>query len=164
MQRLVINEGDVKKHVDELAAPYEEAAKTMGISKDKLDIRAAVSTSVPQPDNYQSKLLKFIPAEVVAVYLTLESIIRTADAQIPLDEWLWILFLVLLIGTPLYLWRVTGVTKMVQLTISTIAFAVWVFALGGVFALQDWYRPVYGAMLLPIYTFFAPVITGKSPK
>lgn len=160
MQRMVITPSDVEEQVQRLAKPFEEKAKQSGIAPSTLDIKAAVATPVPHADDYQSRLLKYIPAEVIAVYLTLDSILRSARDQIPLQLWLWIIFAVLLVGTPLYLWRVSKVTKKRQLIISTIAYALWVFTLGGAFASQAWYRPVYGALLLPLYTFFVPVLSG----
>jgi len=157
---MVITPSDVRDQVQSLARPFEEKAKQIGIPPTTLDIRAAVATPVPHADDYQSRLLKYIPAEVIAVYLRLDSVIRSAKDQIPSQLWLWIIFAVLLVGTPLYLWRVSKVAKKGQLIISTIAFAVWVFALGGAFGSQGWYHPVYGALLLPLYTFFVPVLSG----
>lgn len=46
-------------------------------------------------------------------------------------------FIILLIITPIYIWRVTTVTELPpavsQIIISTLLFAVWLFALGGPF-------------------------------
>lgn len=39
-----------------------------------------------------------------------------------------------------------------QVLISTIAFVVWVFAIGGPFASLDWYKPVYGGIALILVT------------
>ena len=64
----------------------------------------------------------------------------------------WELLAIFLILTPLYLCRVQKVMKISQLIISTVSFAVWVFALGGPFSLCSWYDPVYGAVLLPVFT------------
>jgi hypothetical protein len=55
--------------------------------------------------------------------------------------------------TPLYLFFVQKVKKAKQLILSTLSFAVWVFALGGPFTLLSWYDPLYGALLLPVFTF-----------
>jgi hypothetical protein len=57
--------------------------------------------------------------------------------------------------------KITKVGDLLQLGISTIAFVVWVFALGGPFATVSWYQPIYGALLLPIFTFFVPMILPK---
>jgi len=143
LQRMIFTQADV---MEKIAAMPGEA-------------RAAVHEQL-KPDDYKSRLLKYIPAEVVAMYITLDSITRSAGNQIPLQPALWIVFTLLLIGTPLWLWRVMKVTKRGQLVISFFAFAVWVFALGGPFALQQWYHPVYGALLMPLYTFLVPIIKG----
>lgn len=75
---------------------------------------------------------------------------------------LWIVFGVLLLATPLYQWRLLKIRLPLQLAIATVAFAVWVFYLGGPFKLTfadpSWYRPTYGAVLLPLYTFLIPLI------
>lgn len=74
-------------------------------------------------------------------------------------------FLALLALTPLYIWRATTEAgkpaAKAQIIVSTISFAVWVFALGGPFASLGWYIPAYGALLLPIYTIAVPAIAGK---
>jgi hypothetical protein len=119
------------------------------------------NTSTPNQDDYQSRLLKYIPTEVVALYLTLDNILKSAAVdQQPDLTLLWIIFLLLVVFTPIYLWRVTKVRKSVQLIISTVAFVIWVFALGGVFENLPWYKHYYGALLLPTFTFLVPIIEG----
>lgn len=108
------------------------------------------------PDDYTSRLLKYIPTEVIALYLTLASLIRSVEETG--ISWEWFIFLVGVIATPLYLWRLQRVHKTLQLVLSTVAFIVWVFAIGGPFAQLAWYAPVYGGILLCIYTFLIPVI------
>jgi hypothetical protein len=106
-------------------------------------------------DGYTSRLLKYVPAEVVALFVTLDALIRSSDdVRLPVY---WGVFLVCLVGTYLYLWRVAKIRKQTQLLISTVAFAVWVFALGGPFAQLGWYEPIYGGLLLPIFTFAVAV-------
>jgi hypothetical protein len=157
---MVVTQRDVENFIDTLAKPVLETARATGIGEAVLDIRADAAKLAPKPDDYQARLLKYIPAEVVAVYLTLDGIVRSAANQLPQKPWLWIIFVILLIGTPIYLWRITKVTKKVQLIISTLSFAVWIFALGGAFATTPWYKPVYGTLLLPIYTFIVPFFEG----
>jgi hypothetical protein len=48
---------------------------------------------------------------------------------------------------------------MTQTAISTGAFAVWVFALGGPFASLVFYRPSYGSIVLIMYTLVVALIT-----
>jgi len=113
----------------------------------------------PTIDTYTDKLLKLIPAESVALYLTLQGIILSGAAESTnLDTWLWFILIVGLIGTALYQWRILKIVKVAQLTVSTAAFGVWVFALGGAFATLSWYEPFIGSLVLVIFTFFAPLI------
>jgi hypothetical protein len=113
-----------------------------------------------KPDDYLTKLVKYIPSEVVVLYVTLYGIASAAKEEISFAFISWLIFVVGIFGTVLYLWRVAKVSDSLQLIISTIAFVVWVFALGGPFASLSWYHPIYGALLLPVYTFFIPVIIG----
>jgi hypothetical protein len=111
---------------------------------------------LPETDKYTSRLLKYIPAEVIALYITLDAMIRSSD-QIQAGVY-WAVFLFGILGTYLYLWRVQKVNKQNQLLISVVAYCVWVFALGGPFVLLNWYEPIYGGLLLPIFTFLIPII------
>ena len=112
-------------------------------------------------DGYREKLLKYIPAEVIALYVSLDAIIRgAASAGKPDMTAYWLLFVFCVVVTPLYLWRASKVEKKLQLLLSTIAFAVWVFALGGPFANLEWVtaHKVLAAMVLPLYTFTVGLI------
>jgi hypothetical protein len=127
-------------------------------------VRGTSSATAPahSADSYNTRILKYIPAEVVAVYIGIQGAINQADPSGPNATLLWIAFGILLILTPVYLWRVTHVTKTVQLVITTISFAVWVFSLGGPFAFLPWYHVIYGAVLLPLFTFAAGIIIPRS--
>jgi hypothetical protein len=124
-------------------------------------IPSSLPVSAPPPaDDYVDRLLKYIPAESVALYLTLQGIILSGAGEAPnLNAWLWFIFGIGLIGTALYQWRVLKIGKVVQLAVSTAAFGVWVFALGGAFASLSWYEPFIGSLMLVIFTFFAPLIS-----
>jgi hypothetical protein len=114
-------------------------------------------------DGYTSKVVKLIPAEAVALYLFLSGVIGAArSAEADRGPILTVVFLVLLFLTIFYLKRVAGVTNGVQISISTLAFAVWVFSLGGPFIyllpkVGFQYDPLWGAILLPLYTFVTPI-------
>lgn len=73
----------------------------------------------------------------------------------------WAIFGACLLGTPFYLRLAHRVTAGLQLVLSTLAFAVWAFALGGPFVDILGYRPVYGAVLLPFFTF---VVAALKPE
>jgi hypothetical protein len=116
-----------------------------------------IATPPARPDDYTDRLLKLVPAEVVALWVTVSGIIASAS-KVP--AWLpWIVFALMLVLTPFYLRRVAKVTKLRQVALSTIAFVVWIFSLGVVpFGDLSWYMPLYGAILLPIYTFAVPIV------
>jgi len=113
----------------------------------------------PRVDSYTDILLKYMPAESVALCLTLQGIVLSSVEGPPLNTWLWFAFGIGIIGTPLYLWRIQQVSKIAQLAVSATAFGVWVFELGGAFASLSWYKPFLGSMMLVIFTFFVPLIS-----
>jgi len=119
-------------------------------------------------DDYLSRVLKHIPTEIVMAYVSIEGVLRTTySTSVPheremLLKLLWIVAAALTILTPLWLWRVMRVKRFEQLFISTLSFPVWLFALGGPFALQDWYEPAFGAVVLPLYTLLVPIISRRS--
>ncbi len=107
-------------------------------------------------DDYTSRLMKYVPAEIVALFITLDTLARSSTKVPQLVHWGILIFGI--VGTYLYLWRVAKVRKPLQLHISAIAFCVWVFAIGGPFSSLSWYDPIYGGLLLPAYTFIIAVI------
>lgn len=127
-----------------------------------------MARAVKGSDNYLSRVLKHIPSEIVMAYVAIEGVLRTTySPSVPQDremllKLLWVVFGALTVLTPLWLWRVMGVRRFSQLCISTLSVPVWLFALGGPFALQEWYEPAFGAIVLPLYTLFVPIITPRS--
>ena len=127
-----------------------------------------MTRTVNKADNYMSRVLKYIPTEIVMAYLSIDGVLRScynpnvwADRQM-LIRLLWGLSAVLTILTPLWLWRVMGVRRRPQLILSTLSVPVWLFALGGPFNLLNWYRPALGAIALPLYTLILPIISRSA--
>jgi hypothetical protein len=114
------------------------------------------------PDDYVTRVVKYIPAEVVAVYIAIDGILRTAT--LPASFW-WAVFSALLLLTALYTWRSTQMKELppayLQIAVSTASFAVWVFALGGPFYSLSWYNPAYGSVLIMLFTLVPPLVVGK---
>jgi hypothetical protein len=92
-------------------------------------------------DGYIDRLLKYVPAEIVALYLGVTNVIpsplkahRTA---------VWVVSVISALCVPVYMFLSTRKpnqpTLWSQIMISTIAFPLWVFAIGGPFALHPWY-------------------------
>lgn len=121
-----------------------------------------MSREVNPNDTYLSRLLKYIPSEIVMVYISIEGVLRGTYASNPkrLEDSLWILFSVLLLLTPFWLWRVMRVKTLGHLFLSTLSLVVWMFAIGGPFTTFEWYHASLGAITLPIYTLLVPIITG----
>jgi hypothetical protein len=118
----------------------------------------------PSVDTYEARLFKLIPSEVIAMYIFLDGVMRSAPANVPAQAIRWAVFGTLLCGTWFYLERVADVSKKAQLAASTLAFAVWVFSLGGPFAAYPWYSYIYGAVLLPLYTFGVAIVLGEKTE
>jgi len=124
-----------------------------------------MARGVKTGDNYLSRVLKHIPSEIVMAYVSIEGVLKSSyNIRVPqqreiLTTLLWIVLIALTLLTPLWLWRVMRVRRLSQLFISTLSVPVWLFALGGPFALQDWYQPAFGAIILPLYTLVVPIIT-----
>jgi hypothetical protein len=127
-----------------------------------------MSRTINRADNYMSRVLKNIPSEIVMAYIAIDGVLRTsynpnvwAERQ-TLQTLLWGTLVTLTVLTPLWLWRVMGVRRASQLFVSTLSVLVWLFALGGPFALLDWYEPAFGAVVLPLYTLIVPIICRSS--
>ena len=112
-------------------------------------------------DGYFDRLFKYIPAELVAGYIFVLGVVKQLTDAGEIMVFQWSLFVIFCILTPLYLWRVQKVKKLHQHIISVLSYIVWVFALGGPFALCGWYNPVYGAILLPVFTLVVAIIEAE---
>jgi hypothetical protein len=90
---------------------------------------AAGAPEGPVVDGYLDRLVKYVPADVIAFYLAVQAgVANLPDGQKPFGA--WVVFLAFLAGTWLWL-RKAGVKHRTQLLLSVAAFAVWVFATGG---------------------------------
>src|SRR5438874_10304036 len=90
----------------------------------------------PEEDDYLGRLAKYIPAEIVGLYVAM---MAAAPATEPhYTTVLWVIFALNAILVPIYTWIVTsrdpskGVLW-VQVLLATVAFPVWAFAMGGPF-------------------------------
>jgi hypothetical protein len=116
----------------------------------------------PTPDSYRERLFKYIPAEVVVLYVAVYGI---AYALLAADPWFsliarWIL-IAGIVGTPLYLWKAGQVTDWVQLVISTAGFVLWACALGVVpVSEMPGYNQIIASLALPLYVVLSPLIEG----
>ena len=123
------------------------------------------ATTPGTEDGYLDRLLKLIPAETVAVYLFVGGVLQTAlkDQPSALSLWLWIVFGVIGVGNILYLKKAGQVTDALQYVLLTVAYAVWIFTVGGPFATTGWYQPFMGSVILGLFTFLVPQLYKGVP-
>src|SRR6478672_6920835 len=122
-------------------------------------------TSKEAVDGYQDRLLKYMPADVNTAWLALTGVVKSATS-IQQSMVLWILFGILLILTPIWTWKETSQPDKppatTQIVVSTGAFLVWAFALGEPFNSLSFYQPVYGSIMLILYTLIvAKIVPSK---
>lgn len=114
-------------------------------------------TPTIQPDRTQKfleNLVKLIPAEVIALYAVISGFVP-ADLTGQL-----FITIPLFVMTPFYMYFAMGVRKISQVVLSTFAFLVWMFAIGGPFIYFTWYESWMGAALLAFYTLIPPMFYG----
>jgi hypothetical protein len=114
--------------------------------------------SPSEVNNYKDRLLKLIPSEIIAAYITLHGLIMGIDSIHKL-QLMWITVLLLFVLTPFYLYKVSMVTKKGQLFISSIGFLVWVFTTNPpIDKVWDDIPSVFlGSMVFILYTLFVPL-------
>jgi hypothetical protein len=114
-------------------------------------------------DTYAEKLLKYIPADIVAAFIAIDGVLKQGGND---PHWLnWAVFGGLLVLAPFYIMFMKtepvgfSVAKLFHCFAAALAFTVWVFALGGPFALSfSWYKPVLGSVLLIFTTLALPAL------
>jgi len=126
--------------------------------------RLAAPVAMDGFSSYLDRLLKMIPAEVISLYLVGSGLIP-GDQSTVLVIW----GLICLAGVVVI--RAYGTadvqnalpTDWVHVAISSIAFVIWVYSMGGPFRVYDLYQSTLGSLLVLAWTFFVPVFY-KGPK
>jgi hypothetical protein len=93
--------------------------------------RAGSALGTPTRDDFLTRLIKYIPAEIVGLYVAVRGAVpHEADPAV-----LWWLALGAWVLVPVYFWVATtrgGTPPMIlQIVFASLAFPVWVFAIGG---------------------------------
>ena len=113
---------------------------------------------------YLDRLMKMIPAEVISLYLI-------GRGFIPLEKPIVLAAWALVCVAGVFLIRAFGTADpeankspdWVHVTISAVAFVIWVYTLGGPFEAAKVYEPYVGSLLVLAWTFFVPVVY-KGPQ
>ncbi len=129
-----------------------------------------MARSLAEENPYQDKLVKLIPTEIVGAYMFLSGVVSggpesaAATAHLLDDNLIMVVFFSLLALTPLYLWRVSNVTNIIQLIVTTISYVVWVYTLGGPFSVWGVYSSAAGSVFLVIWTLAMPLLVPANPS
>jgi hypothetical protein len=113
---------------------------------------------------YLDRLMKMIPGEVVGLYLVGSGFIPK-DQTIVLIVWA----IICLLGViALKAYGTADPEKIkppdwVHVGISTVAFTIWVYTLGGPFAAYNLAVPYIGSLLVLAWTFFVPIFYKGPP-
>lgn len=150
MNRNVVTDQDANALRDVRVASLEVPA----LAPSAAPAGPAPPAGTPTADDYWNRLLKYIPIDVIGVYLAATGAVSSVSGHTKREAVLWIIFGVVLVVTPIYLRNVAGVVRSRQLAISAAAFAVWAFALGGPFA-ESWsgYEPWMGSLAIILSAF-----------
>lgn len=116
--------------------------------------------AAPTENNFKDRLVKLIPSEIVTAYVTIQGLISstgTSNSVQNTNTLMWIIIAVLLALTPLYLWQVGNVKKLGQLVFTSIAFLIWVLAIGSPLGTILGFAPTFiGSIVLVLYTLMIP--------
>jgi hypothetical protein len=116
-----------------------------------------------QVDTYFDKVIKYIPADIVAAWTVVTSLVTGTGEQFPKATVLWLAYGFGILMTGLWTWKQTQEKNRpparTQILVAAIAFAIWVAALGGPFDFWPLYQRLYGSLLLIAYTLTVGLIT-----
>jgi hypothetical protein len=117
--------------------------------------------AIEQENSFLQVLLKLIPSEVIAVFVFIQGVM-------PGQFWPHFMMALLLVGlTPLYLSLAGGVKSRTQLILSTLSLIVWIYAMGTGplrFVHPPYYEPWHGAVLLAVWTLVPPMLLTQGPE
>ena len=126
-------------------------------------------------DSYQSKLVKYIPTEIIAGYVALSGFIKLLPGPHQFT-WFSIVAIFLLLLTPIYLRAATTKpgqkASLAHPVAGALAFAAWVFATGGPFehfqmspdGSTGWYHRAIGSIVLVLVCLSLPLIERLFPE
>lgn len=120
----------------------------------------------PDVDSYFDRVVKYIPVEIVSAWVAVKGIIAAAATESK-QTVLWVCFGIGVVFTALFMIKQTTVPEKgpakLQTAIATLAFVIWVFALGEPFA--TWLgvasQSLYGSLLLIFFTLAVGLIVPK---
>lgn len=107
---------------------------------------------------FLQNLVKLIPVEIMALFAVVNGLIPTTADPVAI----WVVLGALTLLVPFYTIFAMKVKKVTQIILTTIAFPVWVIAMGGlpVTMAVGWYEPWMMSAGLALWTIIPPMIYG----
>lgn len=140
-------------------------AYVAAVKGDAPEIPVSLATEPPasvagqtSADDYLTRLVKYIPPEVIGFYLFAVSIVQSGAAGPALQVWLLGLLVTTVVLAALYSWRVLAVRRRSQLLVGVVAVIVYAFAIGGWFATLSWYQSWYGSIVLAVFAVLIGIL------
>lgn len=117
---------------------------------------------VPSADDYLTKLLKYVPLEVLGAYLFIAGVVQSnVSGKHDIAVWLFCLLIGFLLITVIYDLRVLKIVRVTQIVMSMVGLAVYIFSIGGWFATTTWYHQWYATIVLPLFGLLVAIIGLK---
>jgi hypothetical protein len=131
----------------------------------RIEAARAAAAAAPE-DAWLEKIVKYVPTEIVGAYIAIAAVLGEPQGKADVRA-LWIFFLVLLAVTPLYILIAASRPGLprpgFQALAATVAFAVWVAALGGPFRTLEGYDSRYAVAVMIVVTLLLPLVERWRP-
>ncbi len=118
----------------------------------------AASVPTPTEDGYLTKLLKYVPVEVLGSYLFMLTIINSNVTGHLRTYWLGGLLAAVLLLTIPYDYLVLNVVRPEQIAMSVVGLSVYVFSIGGWFATTSWYHQWYASIAVSLFALLVGIV------
>jgi hypothetical protein len=113
--------------------------------------------SAQESNSFKDRLVKLIPSEIITAYVTIQGLISAYTGAGDKITLMWVVFGALFVLTPIYLYFITDVRKWGQIIFTSIAFVIWVIAVGSpITTILNFPSIFIGSVLLVIYTLLIP--------
>lgn len=108
---------------------------------------------------FLQNLVKLIPVEIIALFAIINGFIPSTANPISV----WVVLGILTVLVPFYIVLAMGVKKWTQVILMTVAFPIWVAAIGGFPPIAEvvWFEPWMVSVGLALFTLVPPMLYGK---
>jgi hypothetical protein len=128
--------------------------------------RISTVADAPTPaDGYLTRIVKYVPTEFITIFLTLNNFVgdgyNDKSDKLSMNQY-WVVFGALLVANAIYLYFATRQSgkspATTQVIISTLLYAVFIYAVGGPFKEANHYSATLATILLPVALLVAGLI------